>query len=156
MDADANKQEVKAEAGSAAPSPLSPAKESPQGHPQSQLQVKQADDYESLYANNVRFEASVWDLKLLFGQLDQSTGGEVIEIHTGMSIPWATAKLMVFYLQMNIMIHELENGKIRINPRVYPAEAPPLTPELESNEEAKKIRGNAMKMREDFIRDQQT
>jgi len=132
------------------------SKESPQASPQSRLQLKRADDFESLYANNVRFESSVWDLKLLFGLLDQSAGGELIEIHTGMSIPWTTAKLMLYYLQMNIMGHELEEGKIKVNPRVYPQEIPPLDPTLAGNEMAKVARERAVKMREDFIKDQQT
>ena len=29
-------------------------------------------DFTSLYANNIRIERSVWDLKLIFGELDQS------------------------------------------------------------------------------------
>jgi uncharacterized protein DUF3467 len=148
MDEKENKQEPKKA------SSQDRTKESPQV-PQSQLpQLKRLDDYESLYANNVRFETSVWDLKLLFGLLDQGTGGEVIEIHTGMSIPWATAKLMAFYLRLNIMIHEMENGKIWINPRVYPTEIPPLGPELENNEMANKARETAIRLREEFIRDQ--
>jgi hypothetical protein len=149
MDADANKSEPKAQAD-----PKAIQQDSPQGAPQA-LQFKRDEDFESLYANNVRFESSVWDLKLIFGQLDQSTGQEVIELHTAMTIPWTTAKLMLYYLQLNIVVHELENGKIRINPRVYPMMPPPLTPEFDNNELAKAAHELAVKMRAEFISDQQ-
>jgi hypothetical protein len=40
-------------------------------------------DFATLYANNIRFEASVWDLKLLFGLLDLSKPTNIVEQHTG-------------------------------------------------------------------------
>ncbi len=117
----------------------------------SPLQLKRDEDFVSLYANNVRFESSVWDLKLIFGQLDQSTGGEVIELHTAITMPWAAVKIMLHYLRLNIALHELENGKVKINPRLFPTPPPPLTPEMESNELTMKGREIAYKLRDEFI-----
>lgn len=152
MDAD-TKTESKAHA-----EPQSRLPEAPQGSANSQkgLQLKYDEDFASLYANNVRFESSVWDLKLLFGQLDQSTGGEVIELHTSMTIPWPTAKLMLYYLNVNIALHEIENGKISVNPRVFPTIPAPFPPELESNELAKAAHEIASKMRAEFVSNQQS
>jgi hypothetical protein len=124
--------------------------------PTTETQYKHDEDFASLYANNVRFESSVWDLKLIFGQLDQSTGGEEVEQHTAMTLPWTTAKLMVHFLQLNIAIYELENGKIRINPRVFPPEPAPLPSGFENNELAKAAREIALSMRSEFIKEQQT
>ena len=129
--------------------------ETPRESQQSGPQLKRHEDFESLYANNVRFESSVWDLKLLFGELDQSTGKDLIELHTAITVPWTTAKLMLYFLQLYIAAHELEEGKIRINPRVFPAQPPPLTPEQENNELIKATRELALKMHAEFIAAQQ-
>lgn len=53
------------------------------------------EEFTSLYANNVQFEWSQLDLKLIFGQLDQSRGKAQIEQHTAMTIPWMIAKLHI-------------------------------------------------------------
>jgi hypothetical protein len=79
-----------------------------------------------VYANNTRFELSVWDLRIFFGQLMPGALGEV-DWHTDVTIPWAQAKLMHHYLGINLGLYELENGKIRIPPGVLPPvmESPP-------------------------------
>jgi len=88
------------------------------------------ENFEAVYANNVRYEASVWDLKLIFGQLDLMSGFEVIKLHTAVTMPWAAAKLMAYWLKLNIDLYELENGPIMINSRMLPPE--PAPPEQES------------------------
>lgn len=122
------------------------------------LEFKRSESFESLYANNVRYEASVWDLKLLFGVLDQqatSPAVELVELNTAMSMPWPVVKIMAYYLQLNVAIYELENGKIRVNPRVYPTEPPPVAPGFENNELVKAGRALSVRMREEFIKQQQ-
>jgi len=136
---------------------VDPQPQAPPQEPQhlTPLQFKRGEDFESLYANNVRFESSVWDLKLIFGQLDQSTGGEVIELHTAVTIPWTTAKILLHYLRVNIALHELENGKIRMPSRVFPNAPPPLTSELDNNVLAKAALELAVKLRAEFVAEQQ-
>ena len=53
-----------------------------------------------VYANNVRFEMTAWDLRVLFGQLASTTisGEPGVDWHTDVTIPWIQAKLMHFYL----------------------------------------------------------
>ena len=152
MDADASKSEPNLKSNPQSPQQDPELHQEPQ---QSGLQLKRNEDFESLYANNVRFESSVWDLKLLFGELDQSTGKDVIELHTAITLPWTTAKLMLYFLQLNIAFHELEAGKIWINPRVCPGSPPPLTPEQENNGLMKATRELALKMHAEFIAAQQ-
>ena len=89
------------------------------------------EELSSDYANNVRFEASVWDLKLIFGEYSNSAPQNV-EWHTSITIPWAQAKLMLYYLEANVIAHEAQVNKINIPQAmippewaVPPAEAPP-------------------------------
>ena len=81
--------------------------------------------FEDVYANNARFEASAWDLKILFGQLEQHTGTPTIDWRTAVTIPWSQAKILSYYLRLNLAFHEFQNGPIsipgRVVPPVYPA-----------------------------------
>ena len=73
----------------------------------------------SVYANNVRFESTAWDLRIYFGQL--VPGGKLeVKPHTDVTLSWTQAKLMSFYLQVNIELYEAENGRIRIPQYVLP------------------------------------
>jgi hypothetical protein len=86
------------------------------------------DNLEVAYANNSRFETSVWDLKILFGQLDQHAGTSGIDWHTAVTMPWMQAKVFAYYLLLNIAIHEAaESGFIKVHPNVHPPIPPPLT-----------------------------
>jgi hypothetical protein len=89
-----------------------------------QGQFVRNEDFESLYANQVNFESSVWDLKLIFGLLDQHKAAPFVEQHTAISIPWVQAKLGAYYLQIALAVYEAENGKIKIPVSVLP----PLPP----------------------------
>jgi hypothetical protein len=92
-----------------------------------------AEDFTSLYANNVHFESSVWDLKLLFGLLDQikGAGNAMIDQHTAINIPWVQAKLVAYFLTVNVMLHESENGKLEIPTRIIPIKLDPSDPALD-------------------------
>ena len=81
----------------------------------------QLDAVVPVYANNVKFELTVWDLRILFGQLlPMSEGIGQVDWHTDVTIPWAQAKLMNLYLEINIALYERENGKITIPAGVLP------------------------------------
>jgi hypothetical protein len=80
------------------------------------------DDVIPVYANNVRFEMTAWDLRILFGQLMPiSEGKGLVDWHTDVTIPWAQAKLMHLYLGINLTLYERENGKINVPSTVQPA-----------------------------------
>ena len=80
----------------------------------------------AVYANNIRFEQSVWDLRLLFGQLmsNEPPNSPEVDWHTDVTIPWAQAKLMHLYLGVNLAVFEAQNGNINIPEAVLP---PPMT-----------------------------
>ena len=79
-----------------------------------------SDEFVTCYANNIQFESSIWDLKLLFGQVDFSAKPVAIEQHTAIAIPWLQAKLLAYYLLINIHIFEAENGKVAVPSSVAP------------------------------------
>jgi hypothetical protein len=83
-------------------------------------EVRRAKDFVSMYATNVQLELSVWDLKLIFGELDQHDGQEVIEQRISIRVPWIQAKLLSLFLQLNLAFHESTNGKITIPPYLLP------------------------------------
>lgn len=69
------------------------------------------EDFISEYANNIRFESTVHDLKLIFGQTDLSSGREVVIQHTAITLPWSVLKLALFFIRLNLDFHELYNGR---------------------------------------------
>jgi hypothetical protein len=83
----------------------------------------EAEDFESDYANNTFFNSSIWDLKIIFGELSGVRQG--VDWHTAITLPWAQAKLMAYYLAINIAGYELEHGPIRIPSAMIPTEPPP-------------------------------
>lgn len=94
-------------------------------------ELRRDRDFISRYANNIQLEGSAFDLKLIFGLLDQSgvaRGGSLaVDQHTSISLSWPEAKLLIFFLRLHVAGHEKENGKIKIPIGALPAE-PPATP----------------------------
>ena len=101
---------------------------------QSSLGFARDEDFESLYATNVNFEPSVWDLKLIFGQLDQSSGQTVVKQHTAIAIPWIQAKLMAYYMEVQIAIHDVDFGSVAVPPSVVPPFPDPSKLDLQGNQ----------------------
>lgn len=100
---------------------------------------KQEADLSNEYANNVAFEYSAWDLKLIFGQLDQRPNKQIVEWHTAITVPWAVAKIIAYYLQINIAAYEHANGRIQIPANVVPALPEPPSGEAEQGDGARAI-----------------
>lgn len=79
-----------------------------------------------VYANNSLLEPSVWDLKIHFGQLEQQSGQATVDWHTSVTVPWAQAKILAYFLMLNIACQEVQAGeKIRVHPSVLPSPLPP-------------------------------
>lgn len=97
---------------------------------QKQEQTVQGNTFENLetdYANNIALEATGWDLKLIFGEYSNRLQG--VEYHTSITIPWAQAKLLLYFLKINVEVYEVEHGKIYIPPAAYPPESSTLPPD---------------------------
>lgn len=106
-------------------------------------QFERDDDFVSLYANNICHEASAWDLKLIFGQLDQTRTPNVVTQHTAMALSWLQVKLLIYYLQVDLAAYEAEFGKIVIPAAILPPAPGPLPPEIENDPVAKASRERA-------------
>lgn len=90
------------------------------------LEPQTAEDFVSDYANNVAFEQTVWDLKMIFGEFSGRLSA--VEWHTSITVPWAMAKLMSYYLQINVAARELRAGKIEVPRSMIPPGPPPPPP----------------------------
>lgn len=102
------------------------------------VQFVRDEDFTNLYANHITSELSVWDLKVIFGILDQSSQPNKIVQHTAMNIPWAQVKLISYFMRIALALHEGQNGKVSIPKLLVPADPnsfanpdDPLPPEVQ-------------------------
>jgi len=114
-------------------------------------EYEKTPNFTSTYANNVFLESSTWDLKLIFGQLDQSTVPNTVKQHLAVTIPWAQAKLLLFYLQAHVKGEELQDGKIHIRPDTRPGEISLPTEEQAKDPTFMQFYEFLKKLREEFI-----
>jgi len=115
------------------------------------LQFKRIDDFISLYANNIQIEQTAFDLKLVLGELDQSQGKVRVEQHSSVTISWGQAKLLVYYLQLNIAGYELQMGKVKVREDLVPAPFPQLSPEQEKDPKIRELFNILKSIREQFV-----
>jgi len=79
-----------------------------------------------VYANNARFESSVWDLRIVLGSLDQTPGKPATtNYHTSVTLPWPQVKLSAYYLLLNVAWQEILNGPVTVPRSVMPTVDPP-------------------------------
>lgn len=118
-----------------------------------QITAERSDDFSEAYANNILYEASAWDLKLIFGQLDQrDTAHPKVELHTAITIPWPLVRLMIYWLRGQVEAHELANGRIQVPKGVIPPELPPMTDEIRKTDvNAEAVWEIFARLRKEFI-----
>jgi hypothetical protein len=112
---------------------------------------ERTDNFISIYANSAFFEASAWDLKIIFGQLDQGSQPIAVKQNLAVTIPWAQAKLALFWLRFQVEVMEEQTGKIPLRQDVIPIEPPPLTPDQEKDPSAKRIYEAYVRARTEFM-----
>jgi hypothetical protein len=78
------------------------------------LEYRRSDDFMRRYSNNTFLEGSVWDLKILFGELDQKLGTNVVTQHTAVTLSWAQAKVLFHFLRVHLAGYEAEHGRLKI------------------------------------------
>jgi hypothetical protein len=101
------------------------------------------------YANNVYYEPTVWDLKLIFGEF--SGKSNAVDWHTSITIPWAQAKLLFYYLAINIAFQEIQQGPIHVASAVLPPVPPEPTDAEKNSHFAGAMHEFALKMHQKFI-----
>ena len=130
----------------AADNPVSPP-------PAAKFVTERTENFASSYANSAIFESSAYDLRILFGQFDQKPdGGGVLKQHLAVSIPWDLAKLLIYWLQAQVIAHELETGRpIGLRENVRPPVPATLTAEEQVDPIKQKYHAALKKLREEFI-----
>ena len=98
-----------------------------------------SDELRTGYANNVFIEESVWDLKILFGQLEQHTGRAEVRWHSAMTLPWSQAKILSYLLDAFIATYETTNGEIHVPEAVRPPRPPDPPADLDDGANSKWI-----------------
>jgi hypothetical protein len=96
-----------------------------------QLNFVRDEDFTSLYASNVQFESTFWDLKIIFGQVDLAK--QSISQHTAMALSWPVAKLASYFMVANIIFHQAQNGYTALPPSVLPPRPDASDPGLDAN-----------------------
>jgi len=110
------------------------------------------DEVYEAYANNIYYEASSWDLKLIFGQMDQTGGKVKIVQHSAITLPWPLIKITAYWLKGQIEAHELVNGKIHIPPPIIPPPLPPLDEQTrKSDPNAEAVYAIFNRLRDEFV-----
>ena len=100
-------------------------------------EFRRSEDFVSVYANNVLFQPSVWDLKMFLGEVDFAGGKTIVEQHTAVSLPWMQAKVLAYWLRVNIEFYEINNGKIPVHPSVLPPRPQDIPAELQNDPRSK-------------------
>lgn len=119
--------------------------------PATQTELRRDDDFISRYANNFQLESSAFDLKLIFGLLNQSTSKVFVEQHTAINLSWPEVKLLLFFLQLHLAAHERDNGKVKIPLDALPPEPPAEPPPPYDNPKGREAYDLIRKMRADFL-----
>jgi hypothetical protein len=96
------------------------------------IEFRRDEDFTGLYANNVNLEATIWDLKMTFGQTDVAAGPNVVVQHTAITLPWSYVKLLSYLLQAQVAAREAEEGHIPVPVRILPAPPDKLPEEMAS------------------------
>jgi hypothetical protein len=116
-----------------------------------QAVVQRAPNFLKFYANNVVAEATAWDVRLTFGQFDNVEGHIINTQQLSVTMSFGLAKLMLFWVEAQILAHEIETGKrVGLRESVLPP-LPDLSPEEQQNPNNVKLREAVKKLRERLI-----
>jgi hypothetical protein len=92
----------------------------PTGQQPPKPSASRVPNFFELYANNVNFESNVWDLNVIFALLDQSPDTPPFKQLGSVHLPWMQAKIMAYFLCLNIAFHETSNGTITVPQSIAP------------------------------------
>jgi Protein of unknown function (DUF3467) len=118
--------------------------------------VEQNKKIHSVYCNNTQFQNSELDFKIVFGQLNQPPGGgkAAIDWHTAVTMAWAQAKMLTYYLRVNLAIYEATHGgSIKVPPGMLPGSVTAPN-DLETNPVSKKVFEAVQQLQREFIDEQ--
>jgi len=97
------------------------------------LGQKAREATKSVYANAINLQVNELDVKIIFGD-----GQPTPNWHTAVTMPWTLVKLLIYYLQSNLAVHEIANGTIKLPASFLPASLV-VPSDLETNPTSKEI-----------------
>jgi len=100
--------------------------------------LRRLERLHAVYANYVNFEISGLDLKILFGQLNQPGAKANVDWHTAVTMAWPQAKIITYFLRVNLAIYEAAREIIKLPAAMLPA-TPTLPEDIETNPPSKKV-----------------
>jgi hypothetical protein len=118
--------------------------------------LRRGEDFESLYSNHVHFQPSEWDLKLTFGELDNDPkdGRAFVDQHTAIAVPWLQAKIMHYFMTLQLGVYEMSHGKIPVPSAVMPPAPDP--PPSDADDATRRVIEYIAKAREEFVESTRT
>lgn len=117
------------------------------------LERKTRDNIRSVYSNNAHFQSSELDFKILFGQINQTPAKTAVDWHTAVTMAWAQAKVLSYYLRINLAVYEGTNGTIEIPPRMLPSTFT-QPPDYDTNATSKKLFETVQGIRNELMEEQ--
>ena len=103
------------------------------------------------YSNHVLLENSAWDLKLTFGQTDQSISPMTVVQHSAITMPWSQVKVLTYFLQFHLLAHEAMLGHVPVPQNTIPAVPPPDKDTAEQFPNAVELNKALCKLRDEFM-----
>jgi hypothetical protein len=119
------------------------------------LDQKIRENIRSVYCNNTQFQNGEMDFTILFGQINQNPGGgkTAIDWNTAVTMAWAQAKLLSYYMRANLVIYEALHGIVKVPAATLPGTI--VAPDdLETNPLSKKIFEAVNQLHREFIDEQ--
>lgn len=87
--------------------------------PQTDLQIRNRDDYREGYANSVQVRMSVWDFFLVFGTAVPGSGTAIDLLNfQGIYLSPQQAKALSLMLEQNLINYEQTFGEIKLDPKL--------------------------------------
>jgi len=96
-----------------------PVKPEPQ-QPGAPIEFRKSDSLANVYANHSLLQSTGWDIKVIFGEVDQSISPNTVVQHTAVTLPWTQAKILAYFLQIHLAAHEVALGRVAIPQGVIP------------------------------------
>jgi hypothetical protein len=115
------------------------------------LDYRNSDDFRSVYANHSVLEYSAWDLKLIFGETDQTISVNTIVQHTAVRLSWPQIKILSYFLQIHLAAYESDQGRLKVPAGVIPGIIPPDTETAKKFPNARKVYEAWTKLHDDFL-----
>lgn len=121
-----------------------------------QAHLERGEDFVSRYANHVQVESGPFDLKVVFGLVDQAGVAKIppraiVEQHTAMNLAWPEVKVLIYFMQVHLAGYEKTNGKVKIPTDALPPEIPSNLPPQYDTQEGRESIELLRRMREEFI-----